>query len=71
MLNKYHAQAAFILKSFIFDWSLESLIRVQYEAAKRGISLTESLQLPWFEFEAIVGMIQKDIKEEIEKIPLL
>lgn len=52
---------------FTHDVSLESLIREQYEMAKKGISWEVSTFLPDFERFAIVNMIADDYKREAEQ----
>lgn len=66
MLLKILNQEKFIYKSFIYDMSLESIVKIQYELAKKGISLNESLSIPIFEFEAFSGLLYKDLKDEAE-----
>lgn len=63
---KWFNQSRFIYKSFVLDISLASLVRLQYELAKKGISMRESSNIPLFEFEALTNMLYNDLKEEAE-----
>jgi len=65
-MTKWINQTKFIYKSFVIDISLSSLVRLQYELAKKGISISESSNIPLFEFEALMNMLYKDLKEEAE-----
>lgn len=66
MLLNIFLQENFIYNSFVYDVSLESLVRMQYELSKKGISLIESAMIPIFELDAYSGLVYKDIKEEAE-----
>ena len=57
----------FILQLYVNDVSLESLIRDQYEMAKKGISWEVSSCLPDFERFAIINLIAEDYKREAEQ----
>ena len=57
----------FILKLFVSDVSLESLVRDQYEMAKKGISWEASSCMSDFERFAIVNLIIEDYNREAEK----
>lgn len=59
-------QEIFIMHSFLYDISLESLVRMQYELLKKGMSLSESSSVPLFEFEAYSNLLIKDLKNEAE-----
>lgn len=56
----------FIYKSFIYDYSLESIVQTQYELSKKGIDIITSSNMPIFEFEAYTQLVFKDLKEEAE-----
>ena len=49
-MTKWINQTKFIYKSFVIDISLSSLVRLQYELAKKGISISESSNIPLFEY---------------------
>lgn len=66
MIIKELMQTLFLYKSITYDVTLSSLIREQYELAKKGISPTESNELPIYEREAFVNLILADKKLETE-----
>ena len=57
----------FILQLFTNDISLESLVRDQYEMAKKGISWEVSSCMSDFERFAIINLIIEDYNREAEK----
>lgn len=60
-------QDIFIFKSYINNYSLESILKVQYELSKKGISIADSSRLPIFEFESYFDLLCKDLKDEAEE----
>ena len=56
----------FLLKLFVNDVSLESLVRDQYEMAKKGISWEVSSLISDFERYAITNLIAEDYQREAE-----
>lgn len=56
----------FLLKLFIHDVSLESMVRDQYEMAKKGISWEVSSLISDFERYAIINLIAEDYQREAE-----
>lgn len=61
-------QDLFLYKLFVYDCSLESILREQYELSKKGISFTISANIPIFEKDALVNLVLMDKKNDVDDI---
>lgn len=68
MLLKNYVQGAFILRTFVYNVSFESLFKREYALAKNGVSITEQNLMPLFEVDSLFDLLIEERKRENEEL---